>query len=71
MTYHGTFSITQYLFKMNSIKIYNNHEEGIKWLNHYGGCRPIFTCTLGFTDTALIEGISAAGATPNPVVIQP
>lgn len=49
---------------MNSIKIYNNYEKGIKWLNRYGGCRPIFTCTLAFTDTALLEGISAAGATP-------
>ncbi|WP_069791664.1 nicotinate mononucleotide-dependent phosphoribosyltransferase CobT [Cyanobacterium sp. IPPAS B-1200] len=48
---------------MNSIKIYNNHEEGIKWLNRYGNYHPIFTCTLGFTHTALIEGISAAGAT--------
>ncbi|AFZ48677.1 Nicotinate-nucleotide-dimethylbenzimidazolephosp horibosyltransferase [Cyanobacterium stanieri PCC 7202] len=48
----------------DAINIYNNYERGIKWLNRYRGCRPIFTCTLGFTDTALIEGISAAGATP-------
>lgn len=47
-----------------AIKVYNNYERGIKWLNRYRGCRPIFTCTLGFTNTALIEGISAAGATP-------
>lgn len=48
----------------DAINFYNNYEEGIKWLNRYRGDRPIFTCTLGFTDTALIEGISAAGATP-------
>lgn len=45
------------------IKIYHGFEQGEKWLNRYDGCRPIFTCTLGFTETALIEGISAAGAT--------
>ncbi|MGY6530513.1 MAG: nicotinate mononucleotide-dependent phosphoribosyltransferase CobT [Cyanobacterium sp.] len=48
----------------DAVKIYNNHERGVKWLNRYGNHRPIFTCTLGFTETALIEGISAAGATP-------
>lgn len=46
------------------VKIYNNHQRGIQWLNRYGHHPPIFTCTLGFTHTALIEGISAAGATP-------
>jgi uncharacterized protein (TIGR00303 family) len=34
------------------------------WLERYGGKRPHFICTLGFTETALIPGISAAGATP-------
>jgi NaMN:DMB phosphoribosyltransferase len=27
------------------------------------GCQPVFTCILGFTETALIPGISAAGLT--------
>lgn len=46
------------------IKIYNNIPLGKQWLNKYKGIKPIFTCTLGFTATGLIEGISAAGATP-------
>ncbi len=45
------------------IKIYTQIEKGKRWLDKYAYCRPIFTCTLGFTDTALIEGISTAGAT--------
>lgn len=34
------------------------------WLERYRGTKPVFACVLGFTQTALIEGISAAGATP-------
>ncbi|NCO75867.1 MAG: TIGR00303 family protein [Cyanobacteria bacterium] len=45
------------------IKIYTEIEQGKKWLNQYRGCLPIFTCTLGFTATALLEGISTAGST--------
>lgn len=47
----------------NDIKIYSQIERGRQWLEKYSDCRPMFTCTLGFTDTALIEGISSAGAT--------
>lgn len=47
----------------NDIKIYTQRERGKQWLEKYSHCRPIFTCTLAFTDTALIEGISTAGAT--------
>lgn len=50
------------LFK-NDIKIYTEVEKGRYWLERYSFSRPIFTCTLGFTETALIEGISTAGAT--------
>ncbi|WP_324281975.1 TIGR00303 family protein [Cyanobacterium aponinum UTEX 3221] len=50
------------LFK-NDIKIYTQLEQGKRWLNKYINCLPLFTCTLGFTNTALIEGISTAGAT--------
>jgi uncharacterized protein (TIGR00303 family) len=46
------------------IKLYSEIERGQKWLQKYQGCRPIFACILGFTATGLIEGISAAGATP-------
>lgn len=51
-------------FKDNDIKIYTEIEKGKQWLEKYAGCLPIFTCTLGFTNTALLEGISTAGKTP-------
>ncbi len=34
------------------------------WLRDHAGLKPAFVNVLGFTDTCLIEGISAAGATP-------
>lgn len=46
------------------IRAYTEVEKSQKWLAKYRGKKPIFTCTLGFTATALIPGISAAGATP-------
>ncbi len=45
-------------------RIYTNQSLGQKWIENYQGCSPIFACILGFTDTGLIPGISAAGATP-------
>ena len=35
-----------------------------QWLDLYRGKLPVFACVLGFTDTCLIPGISAAGKTP-------
>jgi uncharacterized protein (TIGR00303 family) len=46
------------------IKIYTEIEQGRQWLTKYNDCMPIFTCTLGFTVTALLPNISTAGATP-------
>jgi uncharacterized protein (TIGR00303 family) len=48
----------------NSIKIYSEIERGRDWVDRYRGKKPIFACILGFTETGSIEGISAAGATP-------
>lgn len=48
----------------NAIKVYTEIDKGKKWLAKYQSCKPIFACVLGFTDTGLIPGISAAGATP-------
>ncbi|MGK7885339.1 MAG: nicotinate mononucleotide-dependent phosphoribosyltransferase CobT [Crocosphaera sp.] len=45
-------------------RIYTNQLLGQKWVKNYQGYSPIFACILGFTDTGLIPGISAAGATP-------
>lgn len=47
------------------IKIYTQIEQGKRWLQRYRGCQPVFACVLGFTETGLIPGISAAGATPD------
>ncbi|MBE9037801.1 nicotinate mononucleotide-dependent phosphoribosyltransferase CobT [aff. Roholtiella sp. LEGE 12411] len=46
------------------IRIYTQIEQGEEWLRRHRGCVPIFTCVLGFTETGLIPGISAAGCTP-------
>lgn len=45
-------------------RVYTQHQLGQQWLDSYRGRRPVFACILGFTDTGLIPGISAAGATP-------
>ncbi|KAB8317564.1 nicotinate-nucleotide--dimethylbenzimidazole phosphoribosyltransferase [Tolypothrix campylonemoides VB511288] len=46
------------------IRIYTQIEQAQQWTAKYRGCLPIFACVLGFTETGLIEGISAAGRTP-------
>lgn len=46
------------------IKLYTQIPQGENWLRQYQGKRPILACVLGFTETGLIPGISAAGATP-------
>ncbi len=47
-----------------TVQVYTRSEQGNWWLQRYQGKLPIFACILGFTATGLIEGISAAGATP-------
>jgi uncharacterized protein (TIGR00303 family) len=46
------------------IRIYTQIQQGEGWLQRYRGSQPLFACILGFTETGLIPGISAAGATP-------
>ncbi|MDJ1173404.1 nicotinate mononucleotide-dependent phosphoribosyltransferase CobT [Roseofilum capinflatum] len=46
------------------IRVYTESKQGKIWLNKYRESRANFACILGFTETALIPGISAAGATP-------
>lgn len=48
-----------------AVRVYTQHQLGEAWLRQYQGCKPIFACVLGFTETGLIPGISAAGATPS------
>ncbi|MHC0063679.1 nicotinate mononucleotide-dependent phosphoribosyltransferase CobT [Nostoc sp. UIC 10890] len=48
----------------SQIRIYTQTEQGEEWLRRYRGCLPVFACVLGFTETGLIPGISAAGRTP-------
>jgi uncharacterized protein (TIGR00303 family) len=46
------------------ITIYTQIPQGKAWAQKYRGCIPTFVCVLGFTETALIPGISAAGSSP-------
>ncbi|OKH17913.1 nicotinate mononucleotide-dependent phosphoribosyltransferase CobT [[Limnothrix rosea] IAM M-220] len=45
------------------IKIYTQQQRGEAWLEKYRDRPVVFACGLGFTETALIPHISAAGAT--------
>jgi uncharacterized protein (TIGR00303 family) len=45
------------------IYLYTQLQQGQQWLAKYQGKTPTFACVLGFTATALIPGISAAGIT--------
>ncbi|MBV5260622.1 TIGR00303 family protein [Synechococcus moorigangaii CMS01] len=46
------------------IRIYTQPKQGQAWLTSQQQKPVIFACGLGFTDTALVPNISAAGATP-------
>jgi uncharacterized protein (TIGR00303 family) len=46
------------------IRIYTGSDWAQSWLNDVQGKQPLFACVFGFTETGLIPGISAAGATP-------
>ncbi|MGB3138556.1 MAG: TIGR00303 family protein [Nodosilinea sp.] len=45
-------------------RVYTESERGRAWLEQVRGQRPALVLTLGFTETGLVSGISAAGATP-------
>ena len=45
--------------------VYTQSHQGQDWLQRYQGKKPLFACVLGFTETGLIPGISAAGASPH------
>ncbi len=45
------------------IHIHTQPSQAQQWLARYRGKLPLFACVLGFTDTCLIPGISAAGKT--------
>jgi uncharacterized protein (TIGR00303 family) len=46
------------------INIYTQIAQGEAWIAKYRDRLPVFACVLGFTETGLIPGISAAGLTP-------
>jgi uncharacterized protein (TIGR00303 family) len=52
------------IMTVEEIRIYTQSKQGQQWLQDYRGCSPVFACVLGFTETGLIPGISAAGYTP-------
>ena len=45
------------------ISSYTQAAEAARWIKKYRGQKPLFACVLGFTETGLVPGISAAGAT--------
>lgn len=47
------------------IRSYTQQQQAQEWLTCYRGKRPTVACVLGFTETGLVPGISAAGATPD------
>jgi uncharacterized protein (TIGR00303 family) len=47
------------------IRVYTQLVQGEAWLQRHRHARSLFCCVLGFTETALIPGISAAGKTPD------
>ncbi len=46
------------------LRVHTQSVQGQQWLRRYWGHRPHLACILGFTETALIPGISAAGSSP-------
>ncbi|MBM0743418.1 TIGR00303 family protein [Phormidium sp. CLA17] len=48
-----------------AVRVYTQIPQGQAWLERHRGKRPVVACVLGFTETGLIPGISAAGATPD------
>ncbi|MCU0551466.1 MAG: TIGR00303 family protein [Leptolyngbya sp. Prado105] len=48
----------------DAIAIYTEVDRARSWIARHQGKKPHFACILGFTETGLIPGISAAGATP-------
>ena len=46
------------------VKAYTQLDRAADWIRRYGNQKPKFVGALGFTETALIPGISAAGKTP-------
>ncbi|PSN17575.1 TIGR00303 family protein [filamentous cyanobacterium CCP5] len=47
------------------IKSYGCQGPAAAWISRFQAKRPLFALVLGFTDTGLIPGISAAGKTPS------
>jgi uncharacterized protein (TIGR00303 family) len=46
------------------IRTYSQLDRSQSWMQRFQGRSPLFACILGFTETGLLPGISAAGATP-------
>lgn len=47
------------------LKVYSQPQIAINWLDRFAGKRPLMALVLGFTETGLLPGISAAGLTPS------
>ena len=49
---------------MYDIILSNNQTKGAELIEQLKGKKPLFSCVVGVTETAKIQGISAAGANP-------
>ena len=49
---------------MYDIILANNKKGGTALMDQMAGKKPMFTCVIGVTETAKIQGISAAGENP-------
>jgi uncharacterized protein (TIGR00303 family) len=57
-------NLPQNTVSSSMIQAYTQALQAAQWMARHNGKRPLYTCVLGFTETGLIPGISAAGATP-------
>ncbi|MBF2097553.1 MAG: TIGR00303 family protein, partial [Gloeomargaritaceae cyanobacterium C42_A2020_066] len=46
------------------LQVYRGEAHALAWWARHAGRPPLLACVVGFTETALIPGISAAGNTP-------
>lgn len=62
----NTFPLNQFPagFSDGMLTVYTQFEQSQAWIQRYRHRRPLLACLLGFTDTGLIPGISAAGLRP-------
>jgi len=62
--HRGGFPDASGTYLPSMVRVCTQPKAGTAWIDRARGRRPGYACVLGFTETTLIPGISAAGATP-------